>query len=92
MRRGIYATQRTRAPVLKSPDFMRPFILQTDASDHGVGAVLSQRDSEGKEHPVVFFSRKLLPREEKYATVEKECVAVKLGVQACRVYLLGCAN
>ena len=79
----------TCAPVLKSPDFTRQFILQTDASDRGVGAVLSQRDSAGVEHPVGFFSRKLLPREERYATVEKECLAIKLGIQAFRVYLLG---
>lgn len=59
-------------------------ILQTDASDHGVGAVLSQLDEEGKDHPVACFSRKFLPREEKYSTVEKEC----LGVQTFRVYLL----
>jgi hypothetical protein len=76
-------------PVLKSPDFHLPFILQTDASDRGVGAVLSQRDDSGQEHPVAFFSRKLLPREERYSTVEKECLAIKLGVQAFKVYLLG---
>lgn len=64
-------------------------ILQTDASDHGVGAVLSQLDEEGKDHPVACFSWKFLPREEKYSTVEKECLAIKLGVQTFRVYLLG---
>ena len=50
---------------------------------------MSQRDSEGTEHPNRYFSRKLLPREERYATVEKECLAIKLGIQAFRVYLLG---
>lgn len=60
-----------------------------DASDRGVGAVLSQRDADGIEHPVGYFSRKLLPREERYAAVEKECLAIKLGIQAFRVYLLG---
>ena len=52
-------------PILQSPDFSRQFILQTDAYDRGVGAVLSQLDDEGIEHPVAYFSRKLLPREEK---------------------------
>ena len=42
------------------------------------------------EHPVAYYSRKLLPREEKYSTVEKECLAIKLGIQNFRVYLLGC--
>ena len=77
------------SPILKSPDFDRDFVLQTDASDRGVGAVLSQTDQEGVEHPVAYFSRKLLPREEKYSTVEKECLAIKLGIQNFRVYLLG---
>ena len=67
----------------------KQFILQTDASERGIGAVLSQRSAEGEEHPVAYFSRKLIPREERYSTVEKECLAIKLGVHAFRVYLLG---
>ena len=77
-------------PILKSPNISRPFVLQTDASERGgVDAVLSQYSSGGEEHPVAYFSRKLLPREERYATVEEECLALKLGIQAFRVYLLG---
>ena len=76
-------------PVLKSPDFDRTFILQTDASERGIGAVLSQRDDSGVDHPVAFYSRKLLPREVNYSTVEKECLAIKLATHAFRVYLLG---
>ena len=76
-------------PVLRSPDFTKEFILQTDASDVGVGAVLSQLDEEGADHPVAYYSRKLLAREQKYATIEKECLAIKLATQAFRVYLLG---
>ena len=76
-------------PVLSSPDCERQFTLQTDASERGVGAVLSQHSEDGEEHPVVFFSRTLLPREERYSTVEKECLAIKLAVHAFRVYLLG---
>ena len=76
-------------PVLTSPDFDRPFLLQTDASDRGIGAVLSQCDDDGQDHPIGFFSKKLLLRQESYSTVEKECLAIKLGVQAFKVYLLG---
>ena len=76
-------------PVLLSPNFDREFVLQTDASNRGIGAVLSQLDDAGQERPVAFISRKLLPREEKYATVEKECLAIKLAIQHFRVYLLG---
>ena len=77
-------------PVLKIPDCDKLFVVQTDASDRGVGGVLSQLGSDGVEHPVVYFSRKLLPLEEKYSTVEKECLAIKLSVQQTfHVYLLG---
>ena len=64
-------------------------MLQTDASDRGIGVVLSQMDEDGHDYPVAYFSRKLLPREERYSTVEKKSLAIKLGVQAFRVYLLG---
>ena len=77
------------SPILQSPDFTRPFVLQTDASDRGVGAVLTQKDDDGQEHPVSYYSRKLLPREQRYSKVEKELLAIKLAVNAFRVYLLG---
>ena len=76
-------------PVLQSPDFDKPFTLLTDASDRGVGAVLSQVDDEGADHLIAYFSRKLLLREERYSTIEKECLAIKLGIQAFIIYLLG---
>ena len=77
------------AAILRSPDFSRQFILQTDASNRGVGAVLSQRDDDEIERPIAYYSRKLLPREERYSTVEKECLAIRLATHAFRVYLLG---
>ena len=72
-----------------NPDFSCPFFLQTDASEVGVGAVVSQTDTEGCDYPVAYFNRKLLPRKQKYATIEKECLTIKLGVEAFQVYLLG---
>ena len=77
------------SPVLKCPDFECPFVLLTDASNWGVGAVLSQVDDADNEHPVAYFSKKLLPRERRYSTIEKECLAIKLATHAFRVYLLG---
>ena len=77
------------SPVLYNPDFDREFFVQTDASDRGCGAVLGQTDQDGCEHPVAYFSRKFLPREEKYSAVEKECLAIKCALQAFRIYLLG---
>ena len=76
-------------PVLWSPDFNRHFILQTDASDVGVGAVLSQLDDAGNDHPIAYYSRKLLPREKNYSTIEKECLAIKVSVEHFQAYLVG---
>lgn len=47
-------------PVLKVIEPCKPYILQTDASELGLGAVFSQLEGNGKEHPVAFASRKLL--------------------------------
>ncbi len=74
--------------VLLSPDFQKPFILQTDASGVGLGAVLLQ-DVNGNRRPVAFLSRKLFPRETRYSTVEKECLAIKWATDSFRYYLLG---
>ena len=65
-----------------------PDILQTDASDRGLGAVLLQGPPEGR-HPVAFISRKLFPRETRYSTIEKECLAVKWAITSLKYYLLG---
>ena len=73
----------------KGPNFKLPLVLQTDASNRGVGAVLTQYSEDGEEHPIAFWSGKFLPREERYSAIEKECLAIKLGIEAFRVYLLG---
>ena len=54
-----------------------------------MGAVLSQVQEDGQEHPVGYYSRKLLAREQRYSTIEKECLAIKLALDAFKVYLLG---
>ncbi|XP_072182290.1 uncharacterized protein [Diadema setosum] len=79
----------TSAPVLRSPNYSAPFIVQVDASDRGIGAVLSQTDEEGVDHPVAFISRKLLPREVNYPIIEKECLAIIWSVEKFHPYLFG---
>ena len=79
----------TGASVLQVADPSKPYTLQMDASNRGFGAVLSQHDPLGDEHPAAFASRKLLPRETKYSTIEKECLAIIWALQFFHVYLYG---
>ena len=76
----------TSHPILILPDFTEQFILRTDASDAGLGACLLQL-REDILHPVTFVSRKLLPRERKYAILERECLAVVWAVGKLSRYL-----
>jgi len=57
-------------PLLHSPNFDHPFLLQTDASDRGLGEVLAQVVG-GEEQPVLYLSGKLSKRETRYSTIEK---------------------
>ena len=61
--------------VLRSPDMSLPFVLETDASDRGMRTVPTQVNEVWEEHPIAFLW--------------KECLAIHLGIEAFRVYLLG---
>ena len=78
-----------KAPVLACPQLNKQFILQTDASDLGLGAVLTQKDQFGIEYAIAYASRSLTEREKNYSTTEKEALAVMYAVNQFRVYLLG---
>lgn len=76
-------------PVIHAPDFNREFLMQCDASDRGVGIVLSQVDDDGNENPVLFLSKKFSPSEIKYCVTEKECASIIWGLQKLKHYIDG---
>ncbi|KAL4007327.1 hypothetical protein ACER0C_001179 [Sarotherodon galilaeus] len=76
------------APILIQADLTRPFVVEVDASDSGVGAVLSQR-VEGKLHPCAFFSQRLTQAERNYDVGDRELLAIKLALEEWRHWLEG---
>lgn len=75
-------------PVVVMPDLEIPFVIRTDASDRGLGAVLLQDQGKGPQ-PVAYASKKLNDAERNYATVEKECLATVWAIQKFERYLYG---
>ena len=76
-----------KSPVLKSPDYEKPFKLIIDSSDVGTGSVLVQEASDGLDHPVSYFSKKFLKYQRKYSVVEKETLGLVLALEHFDVYL-----
>lgn len=77
----------SNAPVLVAPRWDREFCLEVDASMVGAGAVLLQKDDEGINKPVCFFSRKFNCHQRNYSVIEKETLALILALQHFSVYL-----
>ena len=75
-------------PVCCLPDFQKAFVLRTDASDVGIGAVLLQDQGFGLQ-PVGYVSKKLNSAEKNYSPIEKECLAVVFGIQKYSPFLAG---
>ena len=72
------------APVLALPNFSQPFVLETDASGKGIGAVLMQQG-----RPIAYYSSALCPRNAALSTYEKEALAILEALKRWRHYLLG---
>uniref|UniRef100_A0A3P9J3I3 Gypsy retrotransposon integrase-like protein 1 n=1 Tax=Oryzias latipes TaxID=8090 RepID=A0A3P9J3I3_ORYLA len=78
----------TNSPILTPPDPKLPFILDTDASDVGMGAVLSQMGSAG-ERVVAYFSKTFSKAERRYCVTRRELLAVVKAIGHFRYYLCG---
>ena len=78
------------APVLAYPDPNKEYLLKTDASKLGLGAVLCQKQSDGRYHPVAFGSRALHGVEVNYHSTKLEFLAMKWSIKHFQTYLLGC--
>ena len=75
-------------PVLQLPLFNEPFIIETDASLYGVGAVLSQSHT-GETKPVAYYSKHLTKPERNYSTTEREMLAIVLAIEHFKQFLYG---
>ena len=83
----------TTAPILTMPDPQRQFVVEVDASNEGIGAILSQRSQQdGKMHPCAYLSRRLSKAERNYDVGNRELLAVKLALEEWRHWLEGASQ
>ena len=75
------------APILKFPNFNKPFIIYTDASLTGIGACLMQIHGD-KLHPLAFVSRSLNPAQKSYAATKREALALIFALEQFRHLIL----
>jgi hypothetical protein len=83
------AKKLTETPVLKRPEWNKPFILYTDGSSKGVGAILAQNDEQGRERVIAYASKGTNDAETNYEATKLECLAVKWAIDHFHHYLIG---
>jgi hypothetical protein len=71
-----------QAPVLTVPNFSKTFVVEIDACDTGIRAVLMQDN-----HPLAYLSKHLCPKNQTLSVYEKECLAILMAVEKWRPYL-----
>ena len=75
------------APVLVSPYFTREFLTLSFASEDTIAVVLLQKNKEGLEQPIAFFSKTLRDSELKYSILEKQAYALVKALKFFRIYV-----
>ena len=69
-----------QAPILAFTDFIKPFLLETDASGRGLGAVLSQKQADGRYHPIAYASCIMNETKQRYHSNKQEFLALKWAI------------
>lgn len=80
-------TALSTAPVLVYPDVTKPNIINCNASIAGIGYILAQEDSAGREHPICYGGRSLSAAEKNYSITHLECLALVESVKEFSCYL-----
>ena len=78
----------SEAPMLASPDFDKFFLLFSYASEHTIVVVMLQKNDQGEEKPISFFSKMLRDGELKYNIMEKQAYALVKALKYFRIYIL----
>ena len=76
-------------PILIHPNFNKPFLLFTDASNVSIGAILAQQDKNKVDHPISYYSKTLSKAERNYSVTESKCLAVLPSIKHFRPFLYG---
>jgi transposase InsO family protein len=86
---NVLKSQFTDSFVLSFPDEQRPFYLELDASDYGIGGILSQYDDKQVLRPVAFYSRQMVHAERNYDIYDKELLIIYICFKEWRHFLQG---
>ena len=85
---NMLKAQLTSDPLLRFPDFSKPYTISTDASGYAMGAILQQQHN-GQLFPIAYYSRALNTHEVNYSVIEKETLAIVSALNHFRPYLYG---